>query len=120
MAKLNGGQVVGLLADGDGAVLQRFEKGALRLERDAVDLVEQDHFRRRHRAELRHQLAGRRIDHLKADDFGRLQIGAALDARELGVADRGQDHAEEGLADAGHTAQQQVAGVDLPLGLRLS
>ena len=59
--------------------------------------------------------AGRRIDHLEADDFGRLQVGAPLDARELGVADRREDHAEERLADAGHAAQQQVAGVDLPL-----
>ena len=67
------------------------------------------------RTELGDQLAGRRVDHLEADDFGRLQVGAALDARELGVADRGEDHAEERLADARHAAQQQVAGVDLPL-----
>jgi len=38
-------QRVGRLANRDGAVLQPFEKGALRFERDAVDLVEQDHFR---------------------------------------------------------------------------
>ena len=40
-------QLVGRLADGDGAVLQAFEERALRLERDAVDLVEQDDFGRR-------------------------------------------------------------------------
>ena len=97
------------------AVLQAFEKRALRLQRDAVDLVEQDDFGRRQRAELGDELAGRRVDHLEADDFGRLQVGAALEARELGVADRGEDDAEERLADARHAAQQQVAGVDLPL-----
>ena len=58
---------------------------------------------------------GRRVDHLKADDLGRLQVGAALEARELRVADRREDHAEERLAHAGHAAEQQVAGVDLPL-----
>ena len=92
-----------------------FEERALRLERDAVDLVEQDDFGRRQRAELGDERAGRRVDHLKADHFGRLQVGAALEARELRVADRRQDDAEERLADAGHAAQQQVAGVDLPL-----
>ena len=108
-------QLVGRLADGDGAILQPLEERALRLERDAVDLVEQDDFGRRQRTELGDERAGRRVDHLEADDFGRLQVGAALDARELGVADRGEDDAEERLADAGHAAQQQVAGVDLPL-----
>ena len=69
----------------------------------------------RQRTELGDELAGRRVDHLKADDLGRLQVGAALEARELRVADRGEDDAEERLADARHAAQQQVAGVDLPL-----
>ena len=91
-----------------GAILQPLEKRALRLQRDAVDFIEQDHFRRRHRPELGDQLAGRRVDHLKADDFGRLQVGAALDARELGVADRGEDDAEKRLADA--RARRAAAG----------
>ena len=108
-------QLVGGLADRDRAVLQPFEERALRLERDAVDLVEQDHFRRGERTELGDELAGRRVDHLEADDLGRLQVGAALQARELRVADRREDHAEKRLADARHAAQQQVAGVDLPL-----
>ena len=108
-------QLVGLLADGHGAILQAFEERALRLERDAVDLVEQDDFRFGERAHFGGQRPGRGIDHLEADDFGRLQVGASLDARELGVADRREDHAEERLADARHAAQQQVAGVDLPL-----
>ena len=108
-------QLVGGLADRDRAVLQRLEERALRLERDAVDLVEQDHFGLRERAELGHQLAGRRVDHLEADDLGRLQVGASLQADELRVADRGEDDAEERLADARHAAQQQVAGVDLSL-----
>ena len=97
------------------AILQALEKRALRLQRDAVDLVEQDHFGRRQRPELGLERAGRRVDHLEADDFGRLQIGAALQPRELGVADGREDDAEERLADAGHAAQQEVAGVDLPL-----
>ncbi len=108
-------QLVGRLADRHGAVLQAFEEGALRLQRDAVDLVQQDHFGFGERTDFGGQLAGRRVDHLEADHFGRLQVGAALDARELGVADRGQDDAEERLADARHAAQQEVARVDLPL-----
>ena len=67
------------------------------------------------RAELGHQLAGGGVDHLEADHLGGLQVGAPLQAHELRVADRGQDDAEERLADAGHAAKQQVAGVDLAL-----
>ena len=110
-----GGQLVGRLADRHGAILQTFEKRALRLERDAVDLVEQDDLGLGERAELGDQLAGGRIDHLEADDLGRLQVGAALQARKLRVADGGEDHAEKRLADARHAAQQQVAGADLAL-----
>ncbi len=51
----------------------------------------------------------------KPDDFGGLQVGAPLDARELRVADRRDDDAEERLADARHAPQQQVAGVHLAL-----
>ncbi len=108
-------QLVGGLADRHGAVLQAFEERALRLQRDAVDFVQQDHFRFGERTDLGRELAGRGIDHLEADDFGRLQVGPALDARELGVADRGENHAEKRLADARHAAQQEVAGVDLAL-----
>ena len=43
------------------------------------------------RGRTRSPHAGRRIDHLKPDDFGRLKVGASLEARELGIADRGQD-----------------------------
>ena len=49
-------QLVGRLADGDLAILQPFEKRALRLQRDAVDLVEQDDFRRGERTELGDEL----------------------------------------------------------------
>ena len=110
-----GRQRIGGLADGDAPVLQAFEKRALRLERYPVDLVEQNHFGRCHGAELRHQGAGGRVDHLEADHFRGLEVGAALDAGELGVADGGENHAEEGLADTGHTAQQEIARVDLTL-----
>ena len=110
-----GRQLVGGFADRDGAVLQALEKRALRLQRDAVDLVEQDDFRRRERAELGDELAGRRVDHLESDHFGRLQVGAALEPRELRAADRGEDDAEEGLADARHAAQEQISGVHLTL-----
>src|SRR5688572_3916217 len=108
-------QLVGRLADGDRTVLQSLEKRALRLERDAIDYVEQDDFRRRQRPELGDELARRRVDHLEADDLRRLQIGAPLQPRELGVADRREDDAEERLAHAGDATEQQIAGVDLPL-----
>ena len=78
-----GRQLVGGLADRDGAVLQSLEERALRLERNAVDLVEQDDFGRGQRPELGDELAGGRVDHLEADHLGRLQVGAALDAGEL-------------------------------------
>ncbi len=110
-----GGQFVGGLADRDRAILQAFEEGALRFERDAVDLVEQDDFGRGQRAELGDELAGGRVDHLEADHLGRLQVGAALDAGELGVRDGRQDHAEESLAYARDAPDEQVAGVDLPV-----
>jgi len=54
----------------------------------------------RQRTEFGHQFAGGRIDHLEADDFGRLQVRAPLNAHEFGVADRREDDAEERLADA--------------------
>ena len=102
-------QLVGHLADGDRAILQPLEKRALRLERDAVDFVEQNDFGRGERPELGDELAGGRVDHLKADDLGGLQVGAPLEAGELRVADGGEDDAEERLADARHAAQQQIA-----------
>jgi hypothetical protein len=104
-----------LKADRDRAILQPFQERALRLERDAVDLVEQNDFGGRERAELRHQLAGGRVDHLEPDDLGRLQVGAPLQPHELRIADRRQDDAEKRLTDAGHAAQEQVAGVHLAL-----
>ena len=66
-------------------------------------------------SELGEKLAGGRIDHLEADHFGRLQVGASLKAGEFGAADRRQDHAEEGLTDAWNPTKQQVAGIDLTL-----
>ena len=107
-------QFVGHLADGDGAFLEPFEERTLRLQRDAVDLVEQDDLRRRQRSELGDEGAGGRIDHLKADDFGGLQVGAPLNTGEFRCTDGGENHAEECLADAGNAAQQQVARIDLP------
>ena len=108
-------ELVGGLADGDGAVLEAFEEGALRLEGDAVDFVEEDDLGLGQGAELGDEFAGGGVDHLEADDLGGLQVGASLEAREAGVADGGEDDAEERLADAGHPAQQEVARVDLAL-----
>ena len=108
-------QVVGRIANRDLAILQAFEKRALRFQRDAVDFVEQDDFRGRERAELRRERPRGGVDHLKPDDLGGLQVGAPLKPRKLRVADRGDDHAEERLADTRHPSQQQVAGVHLSL-----
>ena len=101
-------QIVGRLADGDLAILQALEERALRFQRDAVDFVEQDDFGRRQRAELGDERAGRRVDHLEPDDLGGLQVGAALNARELRVADGRDDDAEKRLADA--RARRAAAG----------
>ena len=106
-------------ADGDGAILQAFEKRALRLLGNAVDFIEQDDFRRGERAELGDERAGCRIDHLEADDFGGLQVGAALKPGKFRVADSREDHAEEGLANARYAAQQEIPGIDLSLPLSI-
>ena len=76
----------------------------MRLHRDAVDFVEQDDLCRRERPELGDQRSRGGIDHLKTDDFGRLQVGSTLQTREPGVADGSQDHSEKRLADAGHAS----------------
>ena len=107
------GQLITHLAHGHRAILQSFEKRALRLHRDAVDLVKQDHLGRGQRAELGLQGAGRGIDHLKAHDFRRLQVCAALNTRELRSADRGENHAKERFAHSRHATQKQVARVHL-------
>ena len=105
-------QLVGVLAHRDRPFLQALEKRALRLERDAVDFVEQNHFRRRERPELGDQLAGGGIYHLEPDYFSRLQVGSPLQPGELCVADGRQDDPEECLADT-EPRQQQVARIDL-------
>ena len=46
--------------------------------------------------------------------LGRLQVGPSLQPREFRIADRGENHPEEGLPDPWHPSQQQVARVDLP------
>ena len=102
-------------ADRNGAILQSFEERALRFQRDAVDFIEENHFCRRQRSELGNEGASRRVDHLKAHHLRGLEVGSALNTGELGVADCGEDHAEEGLADAGHAAEQKVPGIDLTL-----
>jgi hypothetical protein len=107
--------VAGRFANGDLAVLQALEKRALRFQRNPVDFIEQDDFSRGERAELGDEGARCGVNHLEADDFGRLQVGASLDAGKLRVADRRDDDAEKRFADAGHAAQEKVAGVDLPL-----
>src|SRR5262245_9657044 len=58
-------QFVGELADRDRTLLKPFEERTLRLERDTVNLVEQDDFRGGQRAKLGDEGTGRRIDHLK-------------------------------------------------------
>src|SRR5262249_53684241 len=108
-------QLVSGFPYGDGAILESFEKCALRLERNAIDFIEQDDLCRGQRTEFRDELARRRIDHLKTDDFCRLQVRTSLETRELRVTDRGQNDAEERLSHARHAAQQEVAGVDLTL-----
>src|SRR3989339_688765 len=97
------------------AVLQPLQKRALGLQRNAVDLVEENHLGGRERSELGDELAGPRVDHLEADNLGRLKVGASLQPRELRVANRREDDAEEGLPDARDAAEQQVARVDLAM-----
>jgi hypothetical protein len=108
-------KLVGLLADRDRPVLQPLETGALRLQGNSIDLIEQKDLGRRQWSEFRNEFARRRVDHLEADDLGWLQVGPTLEARELRAADRGQDDPEECLPDSRYASKQQVAGVDLAL-----
>ena len=71
-------QVVGLFAHRDGSILEAFEERTLRLERNAVDLIEEDHLGRRQRSKLRHERPSGGVDHLKPDHLGRLEIRASL------------------------------------------
>ncbi len=102
------GQRVGLVADGDLAFLHGFQQRALHLGRRAIDLVRENEI-----AENRPVLGAKGavlgvVDH-GADNVGRQHVGRKLQALEVHVDAGGQGFERQGLGEARHAFQQDVA-----------
>ena len=102
------GQGVGLPADGDLALLHRFEQGALHLGRGPVDLVGQDQVGE-DRAERHLELAELLVVDPRADDVGRHEVGRELDALELDAERVGEGLHRQRLGQSGHALDEQMA-----------
>ena len=101
---------MGLLADGDLALLHRLEQRGLHLGRGAVDLVgEEDVAEDRAGLEAELALAALGIVDLGAGDVGGQQVRRELDAAEVGVEVLGHRLDGPGLGEAGQALDQQVA-----------
>ena len=104
-------EVVADAGDGDLVFLHRLEQRRLRLRRRAVDLVgEDDVGEDRPADEPDDALAGRAVllDHFRAEDVGRHQVGRELDAVEPQVDGLGELLDEQRLGQPGNAAQQAV------------
>ena len=99
------------LADGDASLLHGFEKRRLRLRRCAVHLVgEQDIGEDRSRLKFEKLLAeGIFLDNVGAGDVRRHEVGRELDSRKLQAHHIAQSRNQLGLAQTGHSLQQDVA-----------
>jgi hypothetical protein len=98
-------------ADGDLALLHGFEEGGLGLGRRAVDLVGQDHVgEQRPLQELELAVAGAAVllNHLRAGDVRRHQVGRELDAAEGQRQALGQGADHQGLGQPRHALQDAV------------
>ena len=95
-------------ADGDLALLHGLEESGLDLGRCAVDFVGEDEV-----GEDRATVGGEaavlgREDH-SADDIAGEEVGGELDALELDADGRAERSDEEGLGEAGHAFEEDVA-----------
>ena len=102
------GQREGLVADGDLLFLHGLQQRALHLGRRAVDLVRQDDVRE-HGALLDRELGGLTVEDGRSGHVGREQVGGELDPLESGVQGLGQGADRQGLGQAGHPLEQDVA-----------
>ncbi len=101
-------QLVGGVADGDLALLHGLQQRALHLGGGAVDLVGQHEIGKE--GPLVHgELTGLDVVHLGAHQVRRQQVGRELDARKAGLDGLGHGLDQQGLGQAGHAFQQDVA-----------
>ena len=99
-------------ARGDLMFLHRLQQRRLRLGRRAIDFVGQDDVGEdRAFEELEAAAAGRLVflDHFRAGDVGRHQVGRELDAAELQRQGIGQRADHQRLGQARHADQQAMA-----------
>ena len=98
----------GVVADRHLPLLHRLEQGALDLRRGPVDLVGQQEVRE-DRPAVGPEVVGPLVEDLRADDVRRQEVDGELDPLEVEVDRLGQDRDEQGLRQAGHALQEQVA-----------
>ena len=102
-----------LAADRDLLLLHRLEQGGLDLGRRAIDFVRQ-HEIREQRALLGIELLRALVEHHRADDVGRQQVGRELNAREADAQTlRDRLHGER-LGESRHPLEQNVAAGEQP------
>ena len=102
---------VALPADGDLVLLHRLQQRRLRLRRRAVDLVGQNHVaedRALQEAELPRARPAVLLNHLRARDVGRHQVGRELNAAELQRQGLGQRADQQRLRQPRHAHQQAM------------
>ena len=86
----------------------RLEQCRLRLRQRAVDLVDEEDVRE-DRPGSKLELAGLRIPDRQPGHIGRLQVGRALNAADLGAPDGAADRSgEHGLCCAGNVLEQNM------------
>ena len=108
------GQTVALAAGGDGVLLHDFQQRGLGLGRGAVDLVhQQDVLEHGAALEVQHATAVRILVHdVRAENVRRHEVRRALHAARLEANDLRKHTHEEGLAEAGHAFEQDVAAAE--------
>ena len=99
---------IGGVADGHLPLLHRLQQRALHLRRGAVDLVGQDQVRE-DRTLLGGELARLLVVDQGPDDVRGQQVRRELDALKLGADHVGESLDGQGLGQAGHALQQDVA-----------
>ena len=98
----------GLPADGDLALLHRFQQGALDLGGGAIDLVGENYIRE-DRPFLDHELAVLRLKDQRADQVRRQQIRRERDTLEARVDARGKGGDGGGLGESGNPFDEDVS-----------
>src|SRR3989442_4482483 len=90
------------------SLLHRFEEGALRLRRGAVDLVRQEDVRE-DRAAPQHEVAGLPIEHVRPRNVRGEQIRGELHAPEREAKTRGKGFRDQRLCEPRDVLDEQVA-----------